>query len=119
VPIEQAVVRPQVQIWVIEQQPHWNGPEFLAGFVSCRFSEELVQWVQHPAVLVLHLAGQGEFIVFFWKSFAVAFYDFADRDATDRWWRERQSLEHGVSFELNELRESAVFWDCLKATVWG
>ncbi|AMJ57448.1 hypothetical protein AXG53_12955 [Stenotrophomonas sp. KCTC 12332] len=73
--IEQRVVSPEVQGWIVEEQAHRDGSQLVT--LRC-LTQLFIQRVQHPALTVLYLASEGELIVLFWQPLAIALYYPAD-----------------------------------------
>jgi hypothetical protein len=77
--IEQAVVRTEVELWVIEQQPNRDAAQLARR--AC--TQGLIERVVDPAVPTLDLAGESELVVLIGQSLAVLLDDPANRNAPD------------------------------------
>lgn len=83
VAVEQAVVRPKVQVRLVEQQPDRN----TAQLAVLAIAQLLIEWMQQPAVAALYLGGKGELIIFLRQTFAVFLDDLADGNTPEYRWR--------------------------------
>jgi hypothetical protein len=89
--VKEAVVRPQVEVGVVEEQAHRDLAQFARGGLG---AQRLIERVVDPAVSALDLAGEGEAIVFFWQPLAVLLNHAANRYAPNDGRRQTQSFEH-------------------------
>src|SRR5690606_34614199 len=104
----QTVFGAQVQIWIVEQQPHRNSPQLaVTGFLA----QCLVEWVIDPALLVLDLSRDGELIVFL-RQASIVFFDHAtDADSTKNGWGDGESFDHGCLLNIKE-KDTAIVSLC-------
>ena len=58
-------------------------------------AQDAIKRMQHPAMAVLHLGGDGEFVVFLGQAHAIALYDAANRYPAHNGRGHHQSFDHG------------------------
>lgn len=91
--IEQRVLSPKVQAWVVEEKPDRNRAQLTGG----GFAQRLVERMQDPLSSLLHLGCDCERVVFLGQSLAVLLYNSANRYTADNGRRNTEALEHAGS----------------------
>ena len=85
---------------IVKQQAHGNAAQLGVLVLAQLFIERVV----YPAIAVLHLAGDGEFVILLRQALAVLLHDLANRyPAYDRGCQ-CQTFEHGDSFRDKKKR---------------
>ena len=92
-PVEQRVVSPEVQLRLVEQQAYRDA----AQLVVFALTQLIIERVQQPAVLTLHLGRDGELVILLWQSLAVLLDDLTDGNPPEHRRGDSQTFEHGES----------------------
>ena len=100
--VKHRVTGPQTQIRIVKQQSHRNAAQLGALVLAQLFIQRMVD----PAIAPLHLAGDGELVIFLRQPLAVSLHHLPNRNPANDRRRQCQTFEHDDSFHRHKKKRT-------------